>query len=147
MGNASSINAQPGRLFLLSIDLTGISPTTYTAVAGMRLTDVTINGGPVDITNKGSGGWQEMLPGAGVRSANLTGSGIFDANQAAPMQKLLQSALQGGTFIDAEIVSGAGDKIFGTWTVDSFKRSGNYNEAETFEMTLKSHGPVIYAQH
>lgn len=147
MGNGSSINAQPGRQFLLEIDLTGVSPTVYTAVAGMRLTDVTINGGPVDITNKGSGGWQEMLPAAGVRSANISGSGIFDANTAAPMQKLLQSALSGGTFIDACIVSGAGDKIFGTYAVDTFKRAGNYNEAETFEITLKSHGPVIYSQH
>lgn len=147
MGNGSSINAQPGRLFLLEIDLTGLSPTTYTAVAGLRLTDVTINGGPVDITNKGSGGWQEMLPGAGVRSANLSGSGIMDTNTLAPMQKLMQSALQGGTFVDACIVSGAGDKLFGTWAVDTFKRSGNYNDAETFEITLKSHGPVIYSQH
>lgn len=147
MGNGSSINAQPGRLFILSIDLTGVSPTVYTDVAGLRLTDMTVNGGPVDITNKGSNGWQEMLPAAGVRSANITASGIFDTNQAAPMQKLLQSALQGGTFIDAVIRSGAGDKLYGTFTVDSFKRAGNYNEAETFEMTLKSHGPVVYAQH
>lgn len=145
MGNGSSINAQPGRLFTLAIDLTGLSPTVYQAVAGMRLNDLTINGGTVDITNKGSNGWQEMLPGAGVRSCNMTASGIFDANTAAPMQRLMQSALQGGTFIDAEITSGAGDKLFGTWAVDSFKRSGNYNDAETFEVTLKSHGPVIYS--
>jgi TP901-1 family phage major tail protein len=146
MGNGSSIVAQPGRSFLLEIDLTGVSPTVYTSVAGMRLTDVTLNGSPVDITNKGSGGWQEMLPGAGVRSANLSASGIMDTNTLAPMQKLMQSALQGGTFVDACIVSGSGDKLFGTWAVDTFKRTGNYNEAETFELTLKSHGPVIYSQ-
>lgn len=146
MGNGSSITAQPGREFLLEIDLTGVSPTVYTSVAGLRLTDVTINGGPVDITNKGSNGWQEMLPGAGVRSANLTGSGIFDSNTAAPMHKLMTSALNGGSLIDACIVSGAGDKLFGTWAVESFKRAGNYNDAETFEVSLKSHGPVIYSQ-
>ncbi len=147
MGNGSSITAQPGRKFLLEIDMTGASPTVYTAVAGMRLTDVTINGGPVDITNKGSNGWQEMLPAAGVRSANITGSGIMDTGTAAPMQKLLQSALQGGTFIDAVIISGQGDKIYGTFAVDSFKRAGNYNDAETFDITLKSHGPVIYSSN
>lgn len=145
MGNGSSINAQPGRLFLLQIDLTGVSPTVYTTVAGLRMTDVTINGGPVDITNKGSGGWQEMLPAAGVRSANLSGSGIMDTNTLQPVQKLMGSALAGGTFVDACIVSGSGDKLFGTWAVDTFKRAGNYNEAETFEITLKSHGPVIYS--
>ena len=145
MGNGSSILAQPGRLFTLSIDLTGASPTVYTAVAGMRVNNVSVNGGPVNITNKGSGGWQEMLPGAGVRSANITANGIMDTNTLGPVQKLLQSALQGGTFINAVITSGSGDKIYGTFAVDMFKRAGNYNEAETFNITLKSHGPVIYS--
>jgi len=143
--NTPSITAEPGRNFLLKIS-DGTSPTVYVSVAGLRMNDITINGNPVDITNKGSNGWQEMLPSAGVRSVDMAGNGVFDANVTAPLQKIMQSALNGGTFIEAEVISGFGDKFTGTWTCATFKRTGDYKDAELFDITMKSSGPVIYSQ-
>jgi TP901-1 family phage major tail protein len=139
----SSINALPGRNFLLKLG-NGTTPETYTTITGMRATDITINGNPVDITNKSSQGWQELLPNAGVKSCDITASGIYDTNSSGGLTTLAQAALDGGTILPMEVVSGAGDKFVGYWAVQSFKRTGPYNEAETFDVTLKSHG---YVQH
>lgn len=142
--NQPSIQAQKGRAFLLKIS-DGTSPTTYNSVAGLRANDVTINGNPVDITNKDSNGWQELLPDAGIKSVDLSGSGIFDAATAGRLRTVMISAFQGGSFFEGQIVSGSGEKITGTFSCATFKRSGNHDNAETFDITLKSHGPVIYS--
>ena len=44
----------------------GGSPVAYATVAGLRTTQLSINGEMVTITNKDSGGWRALLPGAGV---------------------------------------------------------------------------------
>jgi predicted secreted protein len=87
-----------------------------------------------------------MLPNAGVKSVDFTGSGVFDANVTAPLQKIMQSAMNGGTFIEAEIVSAFGDRFTGTFSCQTFKRSGAHNDAELFDVTMKSSGPVIWSQ-
>jgi TP901-1 family phage major tail protein len=139
----TSISAQKGRSFLLKIG-NGTTPETYTLVSGLRATDITINGNPVDITNKSSQGWQELLPDAGVKSCDISASGIYDSNDAGAHHTLVQAGLDGGTILPFEIVSNAGDKFVGYWAVQTYKRSGPYNDAETFDLTLKSHG---YVQH
>ena len=138
-----SIEAQQGRAFLLKLG-DGTSPETYTTITGMRATDMTINGAPVDITNKSSEGWQELLPGAGVRSCDISASGIYDANVAEALATIAQAALDGGTVLPMQLISQAGDYFEGYWAVATFKRSGPYNDAETFDLTLRSHGPITH---
>ena len=48
--------AQSGSAFLLKIS-DGATPPVYQTVAGLRTTQMTINGDTVVITHKGSGGW------------------------------------------------------------------------------------------
>ena len=138
-----SIAAQVGRDFLLKLG-NGSSPETYTTLTGCRTNDITINGSPVDITNKSSGGWQELLPGGGVRSCDITAQGLYDKNAAGGHTMLADAALAGGGILPMEMVSDAGDKFVGYWAVATYKRTGPYNEAETFETTLKSHGVITY---
>lgn len=139
----SSITAQAGRNLLLKLG-NGASPEVYTTVTGLRVTDITINGSPVDITNKSSAGWQELLAGAGVRSCDITAQGIFDSNNSVALATLAQSALDGGTLQPFQLISGSGDYFTGYWSVATFKRSGPYNDAETFDMTLRSHGVITH---
>lgn len=141
---STSISAKKGRNFLLQLG-NGTSPESYTTIGGMRVTDITLNGNPVDITNKSSGGWQEMLPGAGVRSVDITAQGIFDASQAGNHAVLEAAALNGGDLVALRILSETGDYFVGFWSVATYKRAGNYNDAETFDMTLRSHGVITHA--
>ena len=59
--------AERGSAFLLKIG-DGSATPAYATVAGLKTTQLSINGDAVAITNKGSGGWRELLSGAGVRS-------------------------------------------------------------------------------
>ncbi len=68
------MSAEKGSAFLLKIG-DGALPPNYTTIAGLRATTLAINANPVDITTKNSGGWSEILSGAGLKSVTLTGSG------------------------------------------------------------------------
>ena len=68
--------AQRGKDLLIKLDMTGAG--VFETVAGLRATRITFNAETVDITNLGSAGrWRELLSGAGVRSAAISGSGVF----------------------------------------------------------------------
>ena len=68
--------AQKGNDLLLKIDSDGLG--TFTTVAGLRSRTLAFNAESVDITHSESvGQWRELLTGAGVRSARLSGSGIW----------------------------------------------------------------------
>ena len=142
MTNQASIQALKGRSFLLKVDQTGTSPTTYTTMAGLRATQLKINGNQVDITNKTSNGWQELLSDAGVRKIDVTASGEYDAT-AGSVNVFLEKASLANTFIDAEIVFGNGVAYTGTWAISDYTTDGPYDNAQTFSLTLTSHGPVI----
>ena len=59
--------AERGSAFLLKIGDGSVTPV-YSTVAGLKTTQLSINGDAVAITNKGSGGWREA-PGEGELTA------------------------------------------------------------------------------
>jgi len=80
--------AERGSAFLLKIG-DGSATPTYSTVAGLKTTQLAINGDAVVITNKGSGGWRELLSEAGVRSVSVAASGIFTGSAAEAQVKSL----------------------------------------------------------
>lgn len=68
--------AEKGSDFLLKVG-NGAEPPVFATVAGMRTTQMSVNGEAVNVTHKDSGGWRELLSGAGVRSVSVAASGIF----------------------------------------------------------------------
>lgn len=70
------MTAQKGSAFLLKIG-DGANPPDYRTVAGLRTTQMSINGDTVVVTHKDSGGWRELLSGAGTRSVSVSAAGIF----------------------------------------------------------------------
>src|SRR3546814_14024506 len=71
-----SMSAEKGSAFLLKVG-DGGSPVAYATVAGLRTTQLSVNGEAVNVTNKDSGGWRELQSGAGVQSETVVGAGIF----------------------------------------------------------------------
>ena len=65
-----------GSAFLLKIG-DGGSPPGFATMAGLRTTQLSVNGEAVNVTTKDSGGWRELLSGAGVRSVSVSAAGIF----------------------------------------------------------------------
>ena len=72
------MTAQKGSAFLLKIG-DGGDPVAYATVAGLRTTQMSINGDTVVVTHKQSGGWRELLSGAGTRSVSVSAAGISTA--------------------------------------------------------------------
>ena len=67
---------QNGKDLLVKIDLNGSG--NFQTVAGLRATRVSFNAESVDVTSlESAGGWRELLAGAGVKSASISGSGIL----------------------------------------------------------------------
>ena len=65
--------AQNGKDLLIKVDLTGDGQ--FHTMAGLRATRVSFNAEAVDVTSlESEGGWRELLGGAGVRSAAISGS-------------------------------------------------------------------------
>jgi TP901-1 family phage major tail protein len=71
------MSAQRGKDMLLKIG-DGGSPQVFTTVAGLKARTISLNARTVDATDGDSAGrWRELLAGAGVKSAAVSGQGVF----------------------------------------------------------------------
>ena len=86
------MTAQRGRDLLIKIGV-GASPEVFTTVAGLRATTLAFNSQAVDITNADSADmWRELMAG-GVKTATISGSGVFkDAASDAALRAMFFNA-------------------------------------------------------
>ena len=132
------MGAERGSAFLLKIG-DGAEPPAYSTVAGLKTTQLSVNGDPVAITNKDSGGWRELLGGAGVRSVSVAASGIFTGSAAETRVRGL--ALNGG--IEAyELSFESGEKMRGAFLVSRLEYAGDFNGERNYTLALESSGEV-----
>lgn len=132
------MSAEKGSAFLLKIG-NGAAPPIYATVAGMRTTQMSVNGEAVNVTSKESGGWRELLSGAGVRSVSVAASGIFTGSTA---ETRLKSNALGGLLDDYELSFESGERMRGRFLVARLDYAGDYNGERTYTLTLESSGAV-----
>ena len=131
---------QKGAAFLLKIG-NGATPTpAYDTVAGLRTTQMTINGDTVVVTHKGSGGWRELLSGAGTRSVSVSASGIFLDSDA---EARVRANALAGTLDDYELSFEDGAKMRGRFLVQRLDYAGDFNGERTNSVALESSGAVV----
>jgi TP901-1 family phage major tail protein len=131
--------AEKGSAFLLKVG-NGGQPPVFATVAGMRTTQMSVNGEAVTITSKDSGGWRELLSGAGVRSVSVAGSGIFTGSAAETRVKA--NALT-GLIDDYELSFESGERMQGRFLVTRLDYAGDYNGERNYTLSLESSGPVV----
>lgn len=132
---------QPGRSALFKYG-TGSGPITYTTVGGLRNVDISIDTGAVDVTNKDSGGYQTMLAGAGVWKGSISAQGLFD--NSVSLKAVVASTMPPQVSIPGQVIMGNGDTYTGTFLVTQLKRTGTYQDAETYDITLASSGTCTF---
>jgi len=130
--------AEKGSAFLIKISDEG-NPATYSTIAGMRTTGLTISAPGVDITHKGSNGWRELLDGAGLRSVSIRGSGVFTDSAA---EQLVQQKVLAGSHVDLQIVFESGDFFSGLFRIVSLEHAGDHGGERTYTIQIESAGPV-----
>ncbi|MFL6845654.1 MAG: phage tail tube protein [Allosphingosinicella sp.] len=133
------MGAEKGSAFLLKVG-NGASPPVFATVAGMRTTQMSVNGEAVNVTSKDSGGWRELLSGAGVRSVSVAASGIFTGS--ATETRVKTNALA-GLVDDYELSFDSGERLRGRFLVTRLDYSGDYNGERNYAMSLESSGAVV----
>lgn len=132
--------AQAGKDLLLKVEDDAL-PGTYVAVGGFRSNSFTINGEGIDITNKDSNGFKEMLDGAGVRSVTASGTGVFmdDAIFTQVNTDVLAGSIKSWEVIIPD---------FGTYEagflITSVEFAGEHNGEATYTINLESSGAVTF---
>lgn len=132
------MTAESGAAFLLKIG-DGAATPAFSTVAGMRATSVTVNQDVVDITNKESGGWRELLAGAGVRRVSVSGAGVF---MNAQSETRLRGHAFAGTADDYQLTFENGDVIAGRFHLTALTYAGDYNGERSYTLSLESTGAV-----
>ena len=130
--------AEMGSAFLLKVG-DGAETPTYSTVAGLRTTQLSINGESVVITNKGSGGWRELLSGAGTRSVSVAGGGVFTGSAA---EARLKSNALAGLIDDYELSFESGDRMRGRFLLTRLDYAGDFNGERNYTLALESSGAV-----
>lgn len=130
--------AQKGKDLLIKID----DGAGFATVAGLRARRLSFNAEAVDITHAESAGqWRELLAGAGIKRAALSGRGLFkDANSDA----LLRQAFFDGATPDFQIVIPDFGSIEGAFQITSLEFAGEYNGEVTYELALESAGALSF---
>ncbi len=131
---------QAGKDLLIKIDQTGDGQ--FETIAGLRATRASFNAETVDVTSlESAGGWRELLAGAGVKSATISGSGVFrDANTDERARQI---------FFDGEIpafqvVIPDFGVVEGPFMISALEYAGSHNGEATYEVTLASAGLLAF---
>ncbi len=133
--------AERGSAFLLKIG-NGAAPPVFATVAGMRTTQMSVNGEAVNVTSKDSGAWRELLSGAGVRSVSVSAGGIFTGSAA---ETRIKANALAGLLDDYELSFESGERLRGRFLVTRLDYAGDYNGERTYTLSLESSGAVVPA--
>ncbi|MEM7718987.1 MAG: phage major tail protein, TP901-1 family [Pseudomonadota bacterium] len=131
--------AQNGKDLLIKLDMTGGGQ--FETVAGLRATRLSFNAESVDVTSLASDGWRELLGGAGVKAASISGSGVF--RDESTDERARQIFFDGETPEFQVIIPDFGI-VEGPFLVTSIEYSGSHNGEATYELSLASAGAMTF---
>lgn len=113
---------------------------TPALVAGGRENGITVNGEHIDVTDKSSDGWRTYMAEIGLRSVDVSFSGLFDS------AALLEASLGDSTALLTayEIrIDGLG-VISGTFAMNGLEISTPHDNATEISTTFASSGAVVW---
>ncbi len=132
--------AQRGKDILLKIES---APGVFSTVAGLRARTISLNARTVDATDADSAGrWRELLGGAGVKSAAVSGQGIF--RDAASDALIRETFFDQGLKTWRLVVPDFGT-LEGPFLVSALEYAGDHEGEATFAISLASAGAIEFS--
>ena len=132
--------AQNGKDLLIKLDIDNAG--SFETIAGLRATRISFNAETVDVTSlESQGGWRELLGGAGVRSASVSGSGVFV--DSATDDRARQIFFSGTVEMFQVIIPDFGI-VEGPFQITAIEYAGSYNGEATYELSLASAGVLSF---
>ncbi len=131
---------QRGKDLLLKLDEAGTGD--FVTVAGLRSRRLDFSTDTVDVTTGDSPDrWRELLGGAGVRRARVSGSGIFrDATSDAAVRAVFFA----GAIRPWRIVLPDFGTVEGSFLLAGLEFAGEHDGEMTFDLTLESAGALTF---
>ncbi|MFT6933380.1 MAG: TP901-1 family phage major tail protein, partial [Paracoccaceae bacterium] len=107
-----------------------------------RASRLSFNTETVDVTSlESQGGWRELLGGAGVKSAAISGSGVFrdEATDERARQIFFDAEVP-----DFQVIIPNFGIVEGAFQITSIEYAGNHNGEANYEMSMASAGELTF---
>ncbi|MEM9581914.1 MAG: phage major tail protein, TP901-1 family [Pseudomonadota bacterium] len=131
---------QSGKDLLLKVDLDGAG--AFQTFAGLRATRISFNAEQVDVTTlESEGGWRELLAGAGVKSASISGSGVFRDDQT---DERARAIFFNGEMPDFQVIVPEFGTVEGKFQITSIEYAGSHDGEATYEVALASASALTF---
>lgn len=132
--------AQNGKDLLLKVDLDGNG--SFQTMAGLRASRLSFNAETVDVTSlESTGGWRELLGGAGVKTASISGSGIF---RDETTDERARQIFFDGEVPDFQVIIPDFGTVEGPFQITSIEYAGTHDGEATYEVSLASAGALSF---
>lgn len=134
------MTVQKGKDLLIKLDLTGTGQ--FETIAGLRATRITLNAETVDVTTlESEGGWRELLGGAGVKSAGISGSGVF---RDEGTDERARQIFFDGQVPDFQVIIPDFGIVQGKFMITSIEYAGSHDGEATYELAMASAGQLSF---
>ncbi|WP_114964943.1 phage major tail protein, TP901-1 family [Alkalilacustris brevis] len=134
------MSVQSGKDLLVKMDMNGTGQ--FVTIAGLRATRISFNAETVDVTSlESQGGWRELLGGAGVKSAAISGSGVF--RDAGTDERARQAFFDGEVPLCQVVIPDFGT-IEGPFQITGLEYAGSHNGEASYELSLASAGALSF---
>lgn len=131
---------QKGRDVLAKVDN---GSGSFITIGGMRSKSISLNSETVDITDGESANqWRELLENAGVKSATISGSGVFKDSAG---EERVRSLFFSQAHEDFQFIIPSFGIISGLFQVTTIEYAGDYNGEANYSMTYESAGALTYS--
>ncbi len=135
------MTAQSGKNLLLKIG-DGAEPEAFTTVAGLRATTLAFNAQSIDVTNSDSVEmWRELLD-SGVKSATVSGAGVF---KDAESDAAIRSAFFDQRLANWQVVIPSFGTVSGAFKIVSLQYDGPFDGEVKVALSLASAGALSFS--
>ncbi len=134
------MTAQSGKDLLVKVDMDGNG--VFETMAGLRASRLSFNSESVDVTSlESTGGWRELLRGGGVKSAAISGSGVF---RDSSTDERARDIFFEGEMPDFQVVIPDFGVVEGAFQITSIEYAGSHDGEATYEVSMASAGALTF---
>ncbi|MGB4107772.1 MAG: phage tail tube protein [Alphaproteobacteria bacterium] len=132
---------ESGKKVLLQVEKEG-SPGEFVTLGGQKDTRLSMQGSPVDTSDKTSDNWGSTI--AGTINATLTCSGQPNWGSTAQLDQIREAFESGDVLNYKFVVNETGDAYIGECSVTGFDLGGANDDATAYNITLQNSGPLVW---
>ena len=131
---------QNGKDLLVKIDMIGDG--SFVTLAGLRATRINFNAETVDVTSlESAGGWRELLAGAGVKTASISGAGVF---RDADTDERARQIFFNSEMPQFQVVIPDFGVVEGAFQITSIEYAGSHNGEASYDISIASGGALSF---